>query len=327
MAILIVDDSELIREQIKGFLESDGYTAVKGLGTAEELLKSMDTCEAEDDRPELLLLDWVLPDISGLELIKLLKSKSEWRDVPVIMVTSKNDGADLERALDAGASDFIVKPVEKVTLLARARAALRLKSEMERRKEREKELMEVTRRLEEVIQSLQLISTMDALTGIPNRRLFDETISREWRRCLRDNAPLSIVMVDLDHFKDYNDHYGHVAGDEALKYVAEGIAAAVKRPGDLVARYGGEEFCAILPGTPAGGAAFVAEVMRHNVIKLGINNEKSPVANHVTISCGVATMIPKRELRTSFLVAAADEALYEAKRKGRNQTEINPLNE
>jgi diguanylate cyclase (GGDEF)-like protein len=172
-----------------------------------------------------------------------------------------------------------------------------------------------------------LLSTMDALTGIANRRLFDEAISKEWRRCLRDEVPLSIVMVDLDHFKAYNDHYGHVAGDEALKDVAEAISASVKRPGDLIARYGGEEFCAVLPGTPAVGASFVAEVMRQNVLKLNLEHANSPVAKQVTISCGVATMIPKRELRTSFLVAAADEALYEAKRKGRNQIEINPLNE
>ena len=327
MAILVVDDSELIREQLRAFLESDGYPLVKGLGSAEALLKYMDEGQSEDMQPELVLLDWVLPDMSGIDTVKLLKSKPEWRDVPVIMVTSKNDGTDLESALDAGAADFIIKPVEKVTLLARARAALRLKHETDRRKEREKELLEVTRRLEEVISSLQLISTMDALTGIPNRRLFDESISKEWRRCLRDEAPLSIIMIDLDHFKSYNDHYGHVAGDEALKYVAEAIAAAVKRPGDIVARFGGEEFCAILPGTPAGGASYVAEVMRHNVIKLGVEHQKSPVASHVTISCGVATMVPKKELRTSFLVAAADEALYEAKRKGRNQTEINALNE
>lgn len=327
MAILIVDDSQLMREQLKDFLEADGYQGIVCLGTAEDLIKAMERLHNEEDRPELVLLDWVLPDMSGIEAVKLLKTKPEWRDLPVIMVTSKNDGADLESALDAGAADFIVKPVDKVTLLARTRAALRLRNEMERRKDREKELMEVTKRLEEVIQSLQLISTMDALTGIPNRRLFDEAIAKEWRRCMRDNKPLSIIMVDLDHFKAYNDHYGHVKGDEALKFVAEGIVAAVKRPGDIVARYGGEEFCAVLPGTPVSGASFVAEVMRHNVIKLGIENEKSPVARHVTISCGVATMIPKRELRTSFLVAAADEALYEAKRKGRNQTEINALNE
>lgn len=327
MAILIVDDSELIRQQLKGFLESDGYGMVRGLGSAEALLSFMDLKQPEAMRPELVLLDWVLPDMSGIDTLKLLKSKLEWRDVPFIMVTSKNDGTDLELALDAGASDFIAKPVDKVTLLARVHAALRLKSEMDRRKEREKELMEVTRRLEEVVRSLQLISTMDALTGIANRRLFDESISKEWRRCLRDETPLSLVMVDLDHFKAYNDHYGHVAGDDALKLVAEAISASVKRPGDLVARYGGEEFCAVLPGTHAAGASFVAELMRNNVIKLDLEHADSPVAEHITISCGVATMVPKRELRTSFLVAAADEALYEAKRKGRNQTEINPLNE
>jgi diguanylate cyclase (GGDEF)-like protein len=327
MAILIVDDSELIREQLKGYLESDGYAWIKGLASAGELFKAFEGPHNEDSEPQLVLLDWVLPDLSGIDTLKMLKNRPECRDVPVIMVTSKNDDADMESAMDAGASDFISKPVQKVALLARVRAALRLKTEMDRRKAREQELTEVTHRLEEVISSLQLISTMDALTGIPNRRLFDEALDREWRRCLRDESALSVVMVDLDHFKFYNDHYGHVSGDEALKLVAEALSAAIKRPGDMVARYGGEEFCAILPTTPAPGALVVAELMRQNVVRLGAEHARSPVAGHLTISCGAATMVPKRELRSSILVAAADEALYEAKRKGRNRTEINPLKE
>jgi diguanylate cyclase (GGDEF)-like protein len=325
MAIFLVDDTKLIRDQLKDMLEADGYKSVVCCGSAQELLDSLGKIPSVEDRPELVLLDWVLPDMSGLDLCKVLKAKPEWRDLPVIMVTTKSSGQDLEAALDAGAADFVPKPVDKAILLARVRAVLRLKLEMDRRKDREKELLEVTRRLEEVIQSLQRISTMDALTGIPNRRLFDESLAREWRRCLRDAAPLSLIMIDLDYFKAYNDHYGHVSGDEALKSVASALSDSIKRPGDMVARYGGEEFAVILPSTPAEGATFVAELMRQEVLKLQIDHEKSQAAKTVSISVGVSAMIPKKELRPSFLVAAADVALYEAKRRGRNQIEVNSI--
>ena len=174
--------------------------------------------------------------------------------------------------------------------------------------------------LEEANTKLQQLSELDPLTAIANRRRFEETLAREWRRATRDELPLSLIMIDIDYFKDFNDAYGHQLGDECLRRVAGEIREAITRPGDLVARYGGEEFAAILPSTPSRGAIAVAELLRVRVERMGTRHEKSP-SGVVTISLGVATMTPGEAFAPETLVAAADGALYSAKRAGRNRVE------
>lgn len=178
---------------------------------------------------------------------------------------------------------------------------------------------ERTAALERLNQELQRLTATDSLTGVANRRRFDEALDHEWRRAARVGAPLACIMIDIDHFKAFNDRYGHLQGDACLRQIAHALVATVRRAGDIVARYGGEEFAVVLPGTTQAGAARVAEQLRGGVEALKLPNDASATAPHVTISLGVTTMTPTAGINPQTLVAGADRALYNAKRRGRNQ--------
>ncbi len=207
-------------------------------------------------------------------------------------------------------------------------------SELESRKSAELEVLRHKNHLEELVEDrtaelqianerLKELSRVDGLTGIANRRRLDEELYREWKRMLREKRPLSVVICDIDHFKLYNDTYGHQRGDDCLVSVATAIKDSVNRPGDLTARYGGEEFCLVLPETAGPGAMRIAELVRKNVVKLNLEHKSSPVAKMVTLSLGVATLIPDKGSQPIVLLEAADRALYQAKGNGRNRVEQN----
>jgi diguanylate cyclase (GGDEF)-like protein len=181
----------------------------------------------------------------------------------------------------------------------------------------EKELTRINDRLSEANQMLTRLSYLDALTGIPNRRYFDEFFQREWRRAARDKKSLAVIMADIDHFKQYNDSYGHQEGDQCLIQVSQALSRAVLRPGDLVARFGGEEFAAVLPGTNMDDAHLIAERMRAAVAARGLPHPSSP---SVTVSLGVSALVPKAGVEPETLIERADQALYQAKEQGRNKT-------
>ena len=328
MKILVVDDSRTIRVIIKAYLNEAGYDELILVGTA---IEALDTLGIDSEGKasklnftdiDLILLDIVLPDLDGMEVCRVIKSVESLQDIPVIMVTSLTEKEHLEKAFAAGAIDYIRKPINKIEMLARIRSALKLKKEMDRREAREQKLLEVTKQLEEAVEKLNRLSSLDGLTGIANRRCFDEYMNNEWSRGIRNEKPLSLVMVDIDFFKFYNDTYGHQAGDECLKVVAHALQSSLKRPADLACRYGGEEFAVVLPETPDNGAAFIAKVIHEQVAAMKIIHEKSPVSSYVTISLGVATVLPTRILSPAGLIAAADRALYKAKREGRNQIQV-----
>ncbi|GAB1369554.1 hypothetical protein MASR1M42_21060 [Azonexus hydrophilus] len=248
--------------------------------------------------PDLILLDVVMPGMDGIEVCRRLKSDPALADIPVIFVTARSDPADEAGALAAGGVDFIAKPVNPAVVRARVKTHLTLKAQTD------------------LLHSLVFI---DGLTGVANRRRFDEALQIEWRRCRRSNTPLTLLMIDIDHFKRYNDYYGHQTGDACLQKVAASLRAGLKRAQDLVARYGGEEFVCLMPECDHPASQNKAEELRAAVVALGIPHADSPTANCVTLSIGVAVMQPNGENAPEALIAAADAALYEAKRNGRNR--------
>lgn len=323
MSILIIDDAPDCREELRDTLESSGYAA-RTAGTLDEAFRELGAAyaEATGNGVDLILLDNLLPEMIGVEACGLIKQHEGLRDIPVVMMAARSEVWELQLAFAAGAVDYIPKPPERMELLARVRSALRLKHEMDRRRAREQELIEITLQLEDGNRTLHRMSAVDGLTGVANRRHFDEFVDREWRRSLRHGGPLGLLMVDIDHFKRFNDTYGHQCGDDCLKDVARELRACVVRGGDLVARYGGEEFVAVLPSTDVAGVAAVGETLRKAVLAMRIPHEASSVARFVTVSVGAASVVPSYESSTAALVAAADHALYRAKAAGRNGVNV-----
>jgi diguanylate cyclase (GGDEF)-like protein len=318
---LVVDDSRLSLAHTSETLQAQGYTDLSTATTASQALEVLGVHGGHPPREgfDLVLLDLILPDMDGLRACRLLKNVDHLKDVPVIILTGRTDSDSLEQAFAAGAMDYISKPPGRVELLARVKSALALKAEVDRRKKRERELMDITARLSAVNQELRRLSSQDGLTGLSNRRLFDSTLDREWRRARRSGQPLALMMIDIDHFKKYNDHYGHLAGDDCLRQVARIISESLERAGDMAARYGGEEFVGLMPGTDAEGAAELAEQVRAKTARAALPHAASPISRVVTVSVGVAAVVPDPKLAPAQLVEAADQALYQAKEQGRDQ--------
>ena len=324
MAILIVDDSAASRVLVKRLLEKNGFSEVITAETAFAAfdLLGMDRPDCASTRIDLILMDVIMPDMDGIEACRLIKANRCLKDIPIIVITASDITETLERAFTAGAMDFITKPVKPLELKARVLSALKIKYEIDQRKAREAELVKVLEELENANRELSRLSSLDGLTGIANRRHFEQIYDMEWRRAVRTGSELSVLFLDLDFFKYYNDTYGHQEGDDCLKQVAAAAGRVLKRPGDLLARYGGEEFVVILPETSIDGAAEVAEAIRQAIERCNIPHSASPVAAHVTVSVGVAGGRVTPEDKPSDFIARADKALYEAKHSGRNRVKV-----
>ena len=291
-SILLVDD---IPENIK--ILGQALKDVYDIRFATSGLKAIEIASSINP-PDLILLDVVMPDMNGHEVCRKLKKNERTRNIPIIFLTAKDQVEDETLGLEIGAVDYITKPFSLPIVKARVRSHMELKLHQD---------------------TLEDLSTRDGLTGIPNRRRFDESYKIEWKRSCRNKLFLSIILIDIDHFKNYNDSYGHTKGDQCLKQVAETLFAGVRRPADLVARYGGEEFICILPETDSNGAISVAELLRDAIESLKIPHSESDTAEHVTISLGVSTVIPDGKLPRKSLVESADRCLYQAKNNGRNR--------
>ncbi|MEL6821789.1 MAG: diguanylate cyclase [Calditrichota bacterium] len=322
MAILLVDDKADNRLLLKRILEKGEVGNVLTLSSAEKALDYLDNSQHDplSEPIDLILMDFQMPEINGIEACRIIQAYDYLKDIPVIMVTANEDLHLLEEAFESGAVDFLQKPVNKIELLARSKAALRLKAETDKRKKRENELLKVTTSLEQANRQLHKLSATDGLTDVHNRRKFDEYLDREWKRATRDTSTLTLVLIDIDHFKLFNDTYGHPAGDICLKSVAGALSSCLNRPGDFLARYGGEEFAVILPQTDIEGAMHVAEALRLAVKNLQIPHESSPTSDHITVSVGFTENQPRSNNKLSDFIAIADHALYEAKSAGRDRT-------
>jgi diguanylate cyclase (GGDEF)-like protein len=240
-----------------------------------------------------------------------MKADPRTRDIPVIFVSALDDGLDKARAFEAGGIDYVAKPFSAAEVVARVENQLKI-SRLQR------SLGEKNAELERANRLLQSLSYVDALTGVPNRRQFDEIFDQEWRRALRDESSLCVIFIDVDLFKSFNDTYGHQSGDDCLKRVALEVSGGLRRGGDVAARYGGEEFGVVLPGTEAAGGLVVAEDMRQRVEGLRIPHKGSPFLV-VTISLGIKALRPGPKDTPEALLGAADRALYQAKGQGRNR--------
>jgi diguanylate cyclase (GGDEF)-like protein len=305
--ILIIEDSATIRAALSmqvGTMKFEPLVAETGEQGIEVFTR---------ERPSLVLLDVNMPGIDGYETARRLRTvrPEEW--IPIIFLSGNEDDQDLERAIECGGDDYLVKPVSMAVLAAKMRALQRL--DHMRRK-----LLEVSNELAAANRRLEALSQQDGLTGIANRRAFDVLIERHFLEAMRRREPLSVVLCDVDHFKAYNDHYGHVAGDECLKQVAGALARSCKRAIDVAARYGGEEFALLLPDTPAAGALHLVERAREEVAALSLAHARSSTSPLVTFSAGIATYSAERDRASRDLTARADEALYRAKHLGRNRT-------
>jgi diguanylate cyclase (GGDEF)-like protein len=288
--VLVVDDQRLNLNILHGLLKDDYQVMVATSG--EQGLKAATT-----GRPDLILLDINMPGLDGYEVCRRLKQDPVTKQIPIIFITAMSDSEDETRGLELGAADYITKPFHAAVVRARVNTQIRLKQHSD---------------------LLESYAFRDGLTGLANRRAFDDRSVAEWNRCRRTATPLSALMIDVDHFKLYNDSYGHGQGDECLRSVARALNSRVQRTSDLLARYGGEEFVVLLPDTDQSAALAVGERLREAVEQLHMEHRASKVTDHVTISVGVATAVPSAEGLLVSLLEQADGMLYACKSAGRN---------
>lgn len=288
--VLVVDDEKQNRTLLAELLADDCRVILAKNG-AQALER------AQELKPDLILLDVLMPDLTGYQVIQALKHDDGTRQIPVIFISALDSPADEERGLDLGAVDYITKPFHPSIVRKRVR----------------NHLQSIHHR-----HLLENLAMIDSLTEIANRRRYSESLEKEWRRCARSASPLSLAIVDVDHFKAYNDHLGHAEGDHVLRQIARALSAFVRRPGDLAARYGGEEFVLLLPDTDASAAVNIGHEVRACIEALQLPHPSSPVSRYVTISLGGITTTPSGGQPDPLFFQEADAALYAAKAQGRN---------
>ena len=298
--VLIVDDNAMIRQEIKAVLMKDeAFGSFLEAGDGLSAFKLM-----MEQAPDVVLCDLVMPGFDGLKLLGLKASRPELAQIPVIMLTAEDDIDRKAEILERGASDYVLKPFHEKELLARVRIHHKLKKLQDELREKNAQL--------------EALAVTDALTGLPNRRHLMKRLEEEAARVKRFEQPLSVLMMDVDHFKSVNDTYGHAMGDEVLRNMGALLKGAI-RATDLAARYGGEEFTVLLPNTDLEGAAQVAEGLRQKFQASSHTHDGQTIQK--TMSLGAACLTPSRDRNPEEVLKAADEALYRAKHGGRNRVE------
>lgn len=289
--VLIVDDAAINRQVLGDLLKTD-HTVILAKNGEQALAL------ATQHVPDLILLDVVMPEVSGYEVLNRLKSDPRTAAIAVIFITGLDTPEDEAHGLTLGASDYITKPFNLAVVLARVRCHLQLARQ---------------RRM------LETLANIDGLTELANRRYFDERYALEWAHAMRDRQPLSVAILDIDFFKNYNDQAGHAMGDRVLQAVASVLTNGMNRATDLVARFGGEEFALLMPGTGAEPASQLAERLREATGSLAMRRLDSTEADRITVSLGGATLRLSNNESAAELLKAADDHLYRAKNEGRNR--------
>lgn len=306
MKVLIAEDSRSSLIVIQSYIEEAGHQVViarNGQQAVEQFART---------EPDLVLLDVIMPIKDGIEAAKeireICEQNNDW--IPIIFLSAMTESEDIARGIKAGGDDYLAKPIDAIVLNAKLDAMQRIAT--------------MRQQLQKANRTLKQMAMRDGLTGLANRRYFDEMMAKEYKRSMRSNTPISLIMADIDKFKAYNDNYGHQAGDDCLIMVAQLIQSIIRRPGDLVARYGGEEFAIILPETNGEAAIYIAESVQKAINSQAIPHKFSSVTEHVTISLGVATMHPEDNQNVTLsegiytLIETADQGLYQVKKQGGN---------
>ncbi len=298
MRVLLVEDDRAVMMVTSKYIESFGFEVIPAYD-GETALEIFDP-----NTIDLVFMDYILPGIDGFETTRQLREthSDEW--FPIIFLTSSKGDEHLAKGLAAGGDDYLYKPVSPVVLEAKIKAMARIVK-------MQKDLLTVNKKMER-------LSFLDGLTEVYNRRGFDRSLGNEWRRMHRDENTLSLLMIDVDYFKKYNDLYGHQAGDDCLKTIAKTLDENTFRPVDIVARYGGEEFAVLLPGTDAKGAKQTADRLVKCIEAENIEHKDSETSPYVTISIGIAQSSKRGNNNTEKLIQAADKGLYMAKSQGKN---------
>ena len=315
--VLLVDDQAMIGEAVRRGLSNEENIDFHFCADPHQAI-----AQAIRIKPTVILQDLVMPGLDGLSLVREYRNHPATKDIPIIVLSTKEDPLIKSAAFAAGANDYLVKLPDNIELVARIRYHSRSYMTLLQRDAAYRALRVSQQQLLDTNLVLQRLMNSDGLTGLSNRRHFDEYMELEWRRSLREQSQLSLLMIDVDYFKAYNDSFGHLEGDEALRKVAAAIKDASARPSDLPARYGGEEFALVLPNTSQGGARLVAEKLRMTVAALKIPHNSPTEGSSLTISIGLSTITPKTGSKCRDLILAADKGLYSAKNNGRNQVGV-----
>lgn len=304
--VLIVDDQASQRQVARDYLEGMGHRVTE-CAQAEQACAIFRVM-----KPDVVLLDVEMPGLDGYAVARQIRASETGSWTPIVFLSSHHADADIWEGIQAGGDDYLAKPVSRQLLAAKLHAVHRLLQMRIRLLERSEELREANRQL-------QILNDKDALTGLLNRGALDRALHAAIERCSRAGQPLTLVLIDVDHFKAYNDSLGHVAGDACLQRIAKLLRDACPKPSDLAARYGGEEFAMLLPGTPRSGAMTLARALLRGIAQLALPHPASPTLPTVSYSGGITTLVPEADTRAESLLMRADEALYAAKSRGRNR--------